>query len=129
MIGYENPIDSHHYHILTRKISHLILVTGVTHGPSYLDRLSAISLIECTLKKIIFSLIQSTTLKCITLRSFIRHLQSQHPVSTFGIEKVFGSMKTLPVFQKKLVSPADFSTRPVGQALWGEPLILSKIHS
>ena len=24
--------------------------------------------------------------------AFIRHLQSQHPVSTFGIEKVFGSM-------------------------------------
>ena len=59
--------------------------------------------------------------------AFIRHLQSQHPVSTFGIEKVFGLMKTLPAIQKMLVSPADFSTRPVGRALWEESL-LSKIH-
>ena len=44
--------------------------------------------------------------------AFIRHLQSQHPVSTFGIEKVFGSMKTLSAIQKMLVSSADFSTRP-----------------
>ena len=49
---------------------------------------------------------------------FIRHLQSQDPVSTFGIEKVFGSMITLPAIQKMLVSPADFGTRPVGRALW-----------
>ena len=44
--------------------------------------------------------------------AFIRHLQSQHPVSTFGIEKICGSMKTLSAIQKMLVSPADFSTRP-----------------
>ena len=31
-------------------------------------------------------------------------LQSLHQVSTFGIEKVCGSMKTLPVIQKMLVS-------------------------
>ena len=31
-------------------------------------------------------------------------LQSLHPVSTFGIEKICGSMKTLPVIQKMLVS-------------------------
>ena len=37
--------------------------------------------------------------------AFIRHLQSQHQVSTFGIEKVFGLMKTLPAIQKMLVSP------------------------
>ena len=61
--------------------------------------------------------------------AFIGHLQSQHPVSTFIIEKVFGSMKTLPTIQKILASPADFSTRPVGRALWGESLVLSKIHS
>ena len=61
--------------------------------------------------------------------AFIRHLQSQHLVSTFGIEKVFGSMKTLPAIQKVLVSPADISTRPVGRALWEESLVLSKIHS
>ena len=60
--------------------------------------------------------------------AFIRHLQSQHPVSTFGIEKVFGSMKTLPAIKKMLVSPADFNTRPVGRALWEESLVLSKIH-
>ena len=60
--------------------------------------------------------------------AFIRHLQSQHPVSTFGIEKVCGSMKTLSAIQKMLVSPADFSTRPKGQALWEESLVLSKIH-
>ena len=40
--------------------------------------------------------------------AFIRHLQSQHPVSTFGIETVCGSMKTLSAIQKMLVSPADF---------------------
>ena len=61
--------------------------------------------------------------------AFIRYLQSQHPVSTFGIEKVFGSMKTLPAIQKMQVSPADFGTRPVGRALWKESLVLSKIHS
>ena len=61
--------------------------------------------------------------------AFIRHLQSQHPVSTFGIEKVCGSMKTLSVIPKMLVSPADFSTRPEGRALWEESLVLSKIHS
>ena len=61
--------------------------------------------------------------------AFILHLQSQHPVSTFVIEKVFGSMKTLPTIQKMLVSRADFSTRPVGRAHWGESLVLSKIHS
>ena len=60
---------------------------------------------------------------------FIRHLQSQHPVSTFGIEKVCGSMKTLSAIQKMLVSPADFSTRPEGRALWEDSLVLSKIHS
>ena len=59
--------------------------------------------------------------------AFIRHLQSQHPVSTFGIEKVCGSMKTLSAIQKMLVSPADFSTRPEG--LWEDSLVLSKIHS
>ena len=32
-------------------------------------------------------------------------LQSLHPVSTFRIEKVCGSLKTLPVIQKMLVSP------------------------
>ena len=60
--------------------------------------------------------------------AFFRHFQSQHLVSTFGIEKVFGSMKTLPAIQKMLVSPADISTRPVGQALWEESLVLSEIH-
>ena len=80
-------------------------------------------------KKSIFTSIQSTTLPCIILRSFIRHLQSQHPVSTFGFEKVFGSMKRLSAIQKMLVSPADFSTCPVGRALWEESLVLSKIHS
>ena len=46
-----------------------------------------------------------------------------------GIEKVFGSMKTLPVIQKKLVSPADFSTHPVGpSSTLEEPLVLSKIY-
>ena len=34
-------------------------------------------------KKSIFTSIQSTTLPRIIPRSFIRHLQSQHPVSTF----------------------------------------------
>ena len=61
--------------------------------------------------------------------AFIHHLQSQHPVSTFGIEKVCGSMKTLPAIQKMLVSPADFSSCPVGRALWEESLVISKIHS
>ena len=61
--------------------------------------------------------------------AIIRHLQSQHPVSTFGIEKACGSMKTLSAIQKMLVSPADFSTRPEGRALWEESLVLSKIHS
>ena len=61
--------------------------------------------------------------------AFICHLQSQHPVSTFGIEKVFGSIKMLSAIQKMLVSPADFSTRPVRRALWEESLVLSKIHS
>ena len=79
-------------------------------------------------EKSIFTSIQSTTLPRNILRSFIRHLQSQHPVSTFGIEKVFDLMKTLPPIQKMLVSPADFSTRPVGRALWEESLVLSKIH-
>ena len=46
--------------------------------------------------------------------AFIRHLQLQHPVSTFRIENVCGSMKTLPA---------------VGRALWEESLVLSKIHS
>ena len=61
--------------------------------------------------------------------AFIQHLQWQYPVSTFGIEKVFVSMKRLPAIQKMLVSPADFSTRPVGRVLWEESLVLSKIHS
>ena len=61
--------------------------------------------------------------------AFIRRLQSQHPVSTLVIEKVFGLKKTLSTIQKMLVSPADFSTRPVGRALWGESLVLSKVHS
>ena len=61
--------------------------------------------------------------------AFIRHLQSQHPVSTLGIEKVCGSIKTLSAIQKRLVLPADFSTRPEGRALWEESLVLSKIHS
>ena len=86
-------------------------------------------MIKCTLKKSISTPIQSTKILRITLRSFKRHLQSQHPVPTFGIEKVFGSMKTLLVIEKMLVSPADFGTRPVGIALWEEPLLLSKIHS
>ena len=42
--------------------------------------------------------------------AFIGHLQSQHPVSTFRIEKVFRSMKTLPAIH---VSPTDFSIHPV----------------
>ena len=50
--------------------------------------------------------------------AFIHHLQLQHPISTFGIEKVFVSVKTLPSIQKMLVSPADFSTHPVGRTLW-----------
>ena len=58
--------------------------------------------------------------------AFIRHLQSQHPVSTFGIETVCGSMKALSAIQKMLVSPADFSTRPEGRALWEESLFLLK---
>ena len=57
--------------------------------------------------------------------AFIRHLQTQHPVSTFGIEKVCGLMKTLPAIQKKQVSRADFSTRPVGRTVWKESLVLS----
>ena len=61
--------------------------------------------------------------------AFIRHLQSQHPVSTFGIEKVCGSMKRLSAIQKMLVSLADFSTPPEGRALWEESLVLSKNHS
>ena len=61
--------------------------------------------------------------------AFFRHLQSQRPVSTFGIEKVCGSMKTLSAIQKMLFSPADFSTRPEGRVLWVESLVLSKIHS
>ena len=61
--------------------------------------------------------------------AFVCHLQSQYPVSTFGIEKVFGWMKTLCVIQKMLVSPADFSTRPVERALVEESLVLSKIYS
>ena len=79
-------------------------------------------------EKSIFTSIQSTTLRALYRTAFIRHLQSQHRVSTFGIEKVFDSMKTLPAIQKMLVSPADFSTHPVGQALWEESLVLSKIH-
>ena len=55
-------------------------------------------------KKSIFTSIQSTTLPCIILRaSFIRYLLPQHSVSTFKIEKVFGSMETLPAIQKMLV--------------------------
>ena len=61
--------------------------------------------------------------------AFISHLQSLHPVSTFGIEKVCGSMKTLSAIQKMLVSPAEISTRPEGRVLWEESLVLSKIHS
>ena len=64
-----------------------------------------------------------------TAQLFFRHLQSQRPVSTFGIEKVCGSMKTLSAIQKMLFSPADFSTCPEGRALWEESLVLSKIHS
>ena len=45
------------------------------------------------------------------------------------LKKVCGSMKTLSAIQKMLVSPADFSTRPEGRALWEESLVLSKIHS
>ena len=89
-----------------------------------------ISFMKMSSEKSIFTSIQSTTLPCIILRtSFIRYLLPQHSVSTFGIEKVFGSMETLPAIQKMLVYPADFSTRPVGRALWEESLILSKIHS
>ena len=73
-----------------------------------------------------YSLPHHRALYCAAL---IRHLQSQHPVSTFGIEKVCGSMKTLSAIQKMLVSPADFSTRPEGRALWENSLVLSKIHS
>ena len=45
------------------------------------------------------------------------------------LQKVFGWMKTLPAIQKMLISPVDFSTPPVGRALWEESLFLSKIHS
>ena len=72
-----------------------------------------------------YSLPHYRTFNC---AAFIRHLQSQHSVSTFGIEKVCGSMKMLSAIQKMLVSPADFSTRPEGRALWEESLVLSKIH-
>ena len=68
----------------------------------------------------------------ITLHSFllfIRHLQSEYLASTFGIEKVFGSMNTLPAFQNMLVSPTEFTPRPIGQAHWEESLVLFKIHS
>ena len=61
--------------------------------------------------------------------AFIHHLQLQHPVSTFGIEKILGSMKSLLAIQKMLVSPADFSTCPVGWAFWEESIVLSKIYS
>ena len=67
--------------------------------------------------------------RALNCAAFIRHLQSQHPVSTFRIEIVCGSMKTLSAIQKMLVLPADFSTRPEGRALWEESLVLSKIHS
>ena len=73
-----------------------------------------------------YSLPHYRTLYC---AAFIRHWQSQHPVSTFGIEKVFGSMTMLPAIQKMLVAPVDFSTRPVGRVLWEESLVLSKIYS
>ena len=56
-----------------------------------------------------YSLLHYCALYC---AAFIRHLQSQHPVSTFEIEKQCGSMKTLSAIQKMLVSSADFSTRP-----------------
>ena len=56
-------------------------------------------------------------------------LQSEYLVSTFGIEKVFSSMNMLPAFQKMLVSPTEFTPRPIGQAHWEESLVLFKIHS
>ena len=84
---------------------------------------------ENALRKIQYLLRYSLPHYCaLHCSAFVRHLQSQHPVSTFGIEQVFGSMKTLPVIQKMLVSPADFSTCPVGRALREESLVLSKIH-
>ena len=55
-----------------------------------------------------YSLPHYRALYCV---AFIHHLQSQHPVSIFRIEKVFGSMKTLPAIQKMLVSPLSCRTR------------------
>ena len=75
---------------------------------------------ENALRKIsIFTSLQSTTLPCIILCSFYSPFAIKYPVSTLGIEKAFGSMKTLPAIQKMLVSPADFSTRPVAVILFG----------
>ena len=61
-------------------------------------------------KKSVFTSLQSTTLPRIILRSFYSQFAIQQPVSTFGIEKVFGLMKTLPAIQKMLASAADFHT-------------------
>ena len=46
-----------------------------------------------------------------------------------NIRFLLSELKTLPAIQKMLVSPADFSTRPVGRVLWEESLVLSKVHS
>ena len=55
---------------------------------------------------LIYSLPHYRALYC---AAFIRHLQSQHPVSILELK-----MKTLPAIQKMLVSPTDFRTCPVG---------------
>ena len=74
---------------------------------------------KCAPKKSIFTSLQSTTLPRIILCSFYSPFAIKYPVSTLGIEKAFGPMKTLPAIQKMLVSPADFSTRLVAVILFG----------
>ena len=49
-------------------------------------------------------------------------------ICNHNIRFLLPKLKTLSAIQKMLVSPAYFSTHPVGQALWEESLILSKIH-
>ena len=57
---------------------------------------------KCAPKKSIFTWYSLPHYRALHCAAFI--LQSLHPVSTFGIKKVCGLMKTLPVIQKMLVS-------------------------
>ena len=47
----------------------------------------------------------------------------------FVIEKCIWLAENASYHSENASSPADFSTRPVGGALWGESLVISKIHS